>query len=793
MLPTAEAGVVRRERHLPGMGLVLDPEALVERLNTIFVESGVESASIQKVHYEPGTSCIVSYEIKTGQRRIGLYAKAYRPEDLEKLRGPRIRKAVPGAFGPGRVLLGAPAVILYFFPNDHHLRRLCDIFDGALAEVFPDHCGQQKKLETVDYRPEHRYSAIVATPGAQSAQATIRIFATRMFDRAVQSSTVFVDRGSLRVEPVLGMAPRFSAVLFGGPEGQRMQQRIVEGTLKRSEVELAIDALEDLHRQTDHGHYFWNFAGELAIVAETIGHLCPPLGDKALQLAGRLLERLETSKTFVPSHGNWNPENVEVGKRKITFTNLDGSALAPPALDPGTFLAYLERQAIYGSLPSKQAAIVSEMLMRACQSETNLNASECEFFTAYALFRNAAEPFARRESDWSEKIELILTRAEQRIQSNGTAVSVNRGESGSINGLLKTALGRVASRFKGVRVEDPYGISADPAMPFLQAAVHPDDISRRMANAFPDVFREGRLVEIQVKSYRPAKRCTIEYEWTSEQTTFRVSGTVDVESQEKLWNAQQAIWQEFSGSELQQGMSVVRPIGILPDLRMRLYVMAGGSQLPDLYSGSDGPVIARRCALLLHKFHSLPVPAPRKLRSVDELNLLRDHLTGAARIRPVWASRLERILDTSQKLISATPEPEPCLIHGNFYPEHVFMNGNTMTVSDPDSIAEGNPALDAGTMIGAIKELALRKHGDPEALLDCEESFRETYLESSRRPLRQPIKTFSTLSLAHQIYFSTLSAERSLCTGDLIELCEKRLDITSKSVAPSSRAVFKVR
>ncbi len=59
MLSTADAGVVRRDAALSGLGLVLDPEALTDRINHIFAEAAVESAKLLSVATGPKpTACL---------------------------------------------------------------------------------------------------------------------------------------------------------------------------------------------------------------------------------------------------------------------------------------------------------------------------------------------------------------------------------------------------------------------------------------------------------------------------------------------------------------------------------------------------------------------------------------------------------------------------------------------------------------------------------------------------------------------------------------------------------------
>src|SRR5262249_33230717 len=64
-------------------------------------------------------------------------------------------------------------------------------------------------------------------------------------------------------------------------------------------------------------------------------------------------------------------------------------------------------------------------------------------------------------------------------------------------------------------VTDPFGVSRDPAMPFLAAALDPREAEHRLARA--GAAGRVRLDAIRVTRYKPGRRCLIEYDLEVEQ------------------------------------------------------------------------------------------------------------------------------------------------------------------------------------------------------------------------------------------------------------------------------------
>jgi hypothetical protein len=75
-----------------------------------------------------------------------------------------------------------------------------------------------------------------------------------------------------------------------------------------------------------------------------------------------------------------------------------------------------------------------------------------------------------------------------------------------------------------------------------------------------------------------------------------------------------------------------------------------------------------------------------------------------------------------------------------------------------------------------MTEQSLRSFGDPSALAYRERAMEERFVELSGEGTRHAVRVYAALTLARHIHLSTLFPERRHLTGDLLDLCEERLE-----------------
>jgi hypothetical protein len=344
-------------------------------------------------------------------------------------------------------------------------------------------------------------------------------------------------------------------------------------------------------------------------------------------------------------------------------------------------------------------------------------------------------------------------------------------------------------RAMGIPVSDPFGAAGDPEMPSLALALDPVEVQRQFGSHLPHLSGEHgvvRLRAIRVTRYKPGRRCLIEYDTEVE----RAEGAPEVttligkvrarRSGKSGYRLLSALWGNGFSADSQDGISVPEPIGVVPACRLWLQRKVPGRMATDLLMTPDSAALTQRIAEAAYKLHRAGVPTKRRHTMADELRILREHLSRLAQTKPQWAERLERLLDASWRLGAATPEPRPCGIHRDFYPDQVLVDGRRLYLIDFDLYCEGDPGLDVGNFLGHLTEHSLRTLGNPEALVDLEQAMEERFVELSGEAPRAAVRAYATLTLVRHISLSTLFPERRPLTGPLLDLCEERLDIVGR-------------
>jgi Phosphotransferase enzyme family len=335
-----------------------------------------------------------------------------------------------------------------------------------------------------------------------------------------------------------------------------------------------------------------------------------------------------------------------------------------------------------------------------------------------------------------------------------------------------------------VALIDALGVTNDPAMSSLAAALDPAEVRRRFRGRLRRVTGENglpRLRTIRVTRYKPGRRCVIEYDLEVErpdaapEMVTLIGKVRRLRSGKSGYRLLSALWEAGFGADSADGITVAEPIGVVPEFRLWLQRKVQGQVATDLLAAPGGEDLVRRIAEAAHKVHRAGVLAKRRHTMNDELRILHERLPSVARSEPRWAGRIQRLLDACDRLGAGTLEPEPCGIHRDFYADQVIVAGPRLCLIDFDLYCEGDPALDIGNFLGHIREQSLRSLGDPEALADLEVAMEERFVELAGEQTRPAVRAYKLLTLARHVHLSTLFPERRPFTGNLLELCEEYL------------------
>src|SRR5436190_20744274 len=198
MLSPAETDLVRRDPAVPGLAVVLDPDAFVAALRQAAPGLEVRAAHITYSRYKPRTYCRVTYRLDIAGTEVEAGVRACRPDDLTS--------------GSDGILLKEHAVVVTVFPDDLKLTQLRHLTDAderqpLLRELLPDRPDLWPgQLRCLRYRPERRYVAELRA--ADESRALVKCYTARAYVRGKRNAVAFQSRGPLRIAHLLGCADK---------------------------------------------------------------------------------------------------------------------------------------------------------------------------------------------------------------------------------------------------------------------------------------------------------------------------------------------------------------------------------------------------------------------------------------------------------------------------------------------------------------------------------------------------------------------------------------------------------
>jgi hypothetical protein len=423
MLSPPDADLVRRERALPGLAVLLDPEAFVRALRPHVPDAGIREASITYIRYKPETNCLLTYRLETDRGPVTAYAKLHGRDAEVKIRKGREKEkdSVTSPLGPGQFVLEEISTVVVLFPNDGKLGALRKIPDPTawrrcLVALFPGRpdlwvC----EARTLAYKPERRYVAQLAAGGGP--QGVLKYYNEGGFAQADANSEGFRSRGPLRVARRIGRSKRRRILAFEWLAGRLLSEAITDPGQDLDEIAAVGAALAELHGQDPGGIAVSTRRKEVEdwiALAEGIAFLHPPGERRARSLARRLASLFpDDPATPRPVHGDFYAKQVLVDRGKASLLDLDRAFRGDPAADLGRFLGHLERDALRGVVPPGRVEPLGNALLDGYRRASGSSLpSGVGPYVAAALLSLAPDPFRYRERGWPQRIEALLERAE---------------------------------------------------------------------------------------------------------------------------------------------------------------------------------------------------------------------------------------------------------------------------------------------------------------------------------------------------------------------------------------------
>lgn len=431
MLTLPDSTFVDSDPELPGLGLLLDDDAFAEALCQCCPNAGLQGATANYVRYKRGVSCLVGYTLNVRGEQHPCYARAHTRAARAKMQKPSALDAAPGPLGPGIIMLGEMCVVVHVFPNDYELRVLRRLAqpehkDRLFASLLPKRPDLwDGDLTLLRYKPERRYVARLAAPGA--AGARLKFYRPSEFRVALNAAKRFTNNVGFRIAPPIGWSRRHAALSFEWMAGDPIHALLPCSESAAHELGGRIGlALAQFHAQHVRlsariGHA--TLIERLHESSAAIAALLPDLEPEASALVRRLAEKLNPDAHFTPMsiHGDFSRDQLLFDGDTIVLLDLDRAAIGDPMIDIGRFWADLEADALAGRINRETGdSLVDGVIEAYSRDAGNASRERARWHAAAGLLHVAVEPFRLRDSNWAHAVAQRLTGASELAEHAAT-------------------------------------------------------------------------------------------------------------------------------------------------------------------------------------------------------------------------------------------------------------------------------------------------------------------------------------------------------------------------------------
>lgn len=405
MLAPPDAAIAARDPVVPGLRMVLDPEAIADRLSVMFGASLQISPTY--VRYKPGSSCLVVYRVELVGEETLVYVKAFGRGQETKLA--KMTSSQETAVFEDE-LVGVSA-----FPRDRLLPvmgRLSDprFVEDLLARVWPEAQLRSAHLETLRWKPERRY--VARLHDGDRPVGVLKAYCPDDYIRAAKVAKVSTDgNGIFRIPERFGASDRHRVVLREWLPGESLG-----AAASMEEMEAVGAVMAGLHRRAKkhlRRRHRRDAAADVRAAGEYLGLLMPEIAAEAGSLAAGIAKRIrQMEKRKEPIHGDFSVDQLVLGSFGVGVLDLDNAALGDPAADAGWFVADLELSVVEGTIFPGELETARSALTAGYRAAGGEDLGErLPTYISASLLQRAVEPFRYRWENWPKSVSAVVSRA----------------------------------------------------------------------------------------------------------------------------------------------------------------------------------------------------------------------------------------------------------------------------------------------------------------------------------------------------------------------------------------------
>ncbi len=785
MLNPHDGKIVAADSELLALRTLLDDEATLHLIAKHVPGLQPTAARCTYLRYKPHTSCLAAFSVDSGEGKQTFHLVAYRADAVDKFAKASNSNPTRDARSPTPLVLPELAMILSPFPCDRDLPALERVStrDGQvqlLSRLTPEDDQGLFSAEwtTLRYKPGRRYVARLDL--GDQPQAVLKLHSARGYAQSRRAAKSLASLKGITPARALGHSDRHQVILLEWLRGESLAILINENRLPNDDMHEVGRLLARLHTQQTTKLPHRKVEGEIQDLlrgSEDLSAISPSIKSLLNEVSQTCAARLsQLPQVAMLIHGDCHPQQIVVDNGLVSMIDLDSAALGHPASDLGNFLAHLQREVLKDKSRASQAdQLTEELIAGYAENFPRFDHRAVQTYLASGLLRLAHEPFRYRLQNWPEETEIIVKRASQILDDANSLLKIP-SDTRVLNGVSLDT-----------QVADPFFICEDSSLLTAAKATNPQHARLHILPVIRKSFHDESLElrSIRVLRHKPGRRCLIEYVCVSAKSSREVIilGKIHAKRRHnRSHRLQHSLWESGFDYESTDGVSVARPVGIVPECRMWLQERVPGTVCWDALAGPRGETIAARIADAAHKLHQAKIVTERVHTIDDELQILEEKLPQVVRLMPRLKSRIDALLEACRELAASIPSTKPTGIHRDFYPDQILVDGDRLFVLDHDLYCLGDPSLDIGNFCGHLIEHSLRVHGHPDAYAESQHALVERFCSLREDHRSAVVNAYTTLTIVRHIYLSTRIAGRGSSTHSILDYCEDRIRKSARFV-----------
>jgi aminoglycoside phosphotransferase (APT) family kinase protein len=320
---------------------------------------------------------------------------------------------------------------------------------------------------------------------------------------------------------------------------------------------------------------------------------------------------------------------------------------------------------------------------------------------------------------------------------------------------------------------------ADPRLVSLPTASDAVAIAPLLERALREhaAGARARSVHARVIRYKPERRCLFAYEIRWDRPTGAPSTVYGKLVRAERYARTLETLARLHAASGSLSFDLPEPLGGVAELSLVLFSHVRGVPLSTLRESSRFPELCRQVALGLREFHALPLQLEERYEVRDKLEKLAIAARALEAMRPPQGARARELERELARRLDASGGAAR-LIHRDFHPENLLVNGVRLGLVDLDDCAMGDPDDDVGYMWAQLVWLAI----DAGARRATAERGRRAFLDAygDRGPPAADAGIHGALQaflLAYQCLRYPQDRERHSRADALLSACERALAI----------------